>query len=256
MANEVKGGVNVTTGVEEDDLNVKSFLRAKNVAGLSFQNNGGTPCISLGGGGGVNATMHGNTLFTYAAANRLAYLNGAKVLTNTDLVSWIAGTTDQIVVTDDGDGSITLSLVPIYAEICVADGSTAQSIPTGTTYTKSTAFTINGPSSNCTADAANDKITVTKTGVYRVTGSFSGSAGTANVIFRCAAFLDGVEQDCAHFKHKYATANDADTASFTGFVDVTSVPADLDVRFRHDNIGSVNLTLEYANFNVQYIGNT
>ena len=51
-----------------------------------------------------------------------------------------------------------------YAEIHVHDASAAQSIPTGTTYTKLTCYTDNGESSNCTADAANDKITITKMG--------------------------------------------------------------------------------------------
>lgn len=142
------------------------------------------------------------------------------------------------------------------AEIYVADGSTAQSIPTGVTYTKSTAFTNNGESSNCTSDATNDKITITKTGKYRVSGAFSGQSGTANVVFRGAAFLNGVEQDRVHFKRKFATASDSGSMSFTGFIDVTSVPVDLDFRVRHDNAGSINLTIEYANLNVEYWGET
>jgi len=38
----------------------------------------------------------------------------------------------------------------VYGEIHVADGSTAQSIPTGLTYTKLTGFTDNGLSNNVT----------------------------------------------------------------------------------------------------------
>ena len=45
------------------------------------------------------------------ATNRLLYSNGSKMMaTIADLTSWIAGTTNQITVTDDGDGTATLSL--------------------------------------------------------------------------------------------------------------------------------------------------
>lgn len=44
-------------------------------------------------------------------ASRLMYSNGSKKLSSvSDLTSWIAGTTNQITSTSDGDGSITLSL--------------------------------------------------------------------------------------------------------------------------------------------------
>jgi hypothetical protein len=144
----------------------------------------------------------------------------------------------------------------IFAEIYVADASAQQLIPTGVTYTKSTAFTTDGQSSNCTADAANDKITITQTGRYRVSGSCSAVSGTANVIWRGAAFLNGVEQSQVHWKRKMATNTDAADMSFTGFIDVTSVPWDLDLRLRHDNGAGVNFTIEYANLNVEYVGAT
>ena len=42
-------------------------------------------------------------------ASRLLSSNGSKVLTSTDLNSWITGTANRISVADDGDGTITLS---------------------------------------------------------------------------------------------------------------------------------------------------
>ena len=51
----------------------------------------------------------------YLTANRLMSTNSSKVATSVnDLTSWIAGTTDQIVSTTDGDGTITLSLPQDY----------------------------------------------------------------------------------------------------------------------------------------------
>ena len=104
----------------------------------------------------------------------------------------------------------------IYGGIHVHDNGTSQSIATGSTYIKVTAFTDNEPSSNVTSDASNDKITITKTGIYRVSGAFSFDSGTANAVFFGAPFLDGVEQDNIHWNRKVANANDVGSASFTG----------------------------------------
>jgi len=143
-----------------------------------------------------------------------------------------------------------------YADIYVSDGSVAQSIPTGATYTKLTAFTNNGPSVNCTADVANDKITITKAGFYIVNCSINGRSGTANVTFIFAAFLNSVEQDQVHCHRKFGSAGDNGSSSMSGIIDVTTVPWDLDVRARHDSGGSVDFTSTYMNLCVSYLGET
>lgn len=145
-------------------------------------------------------------------------------------------------------------IAPAYAAIHVHDASTAQAIATGATYTKVTAFTDNGVSSNCTPDQANDKITITRPGKYQVEGSFSFSSGTNTVEFKMAVFINGVEFDNLHCTRKIGTAGDVGNAGITGIVDITSVPIDLDLRARHDNGGSVNLTVTYANLNVSLLG--
>lgn len=203
-----------------------------------------------------NVTFASAILSNLTASRLTASDANKKIVSVADLTAWIAGVTDQISVTNDGDGSITLALVPIFGEIYVADASTAQSIPTGATYTKSTGFTTNGQALNCTPDAANDKITITKTGIYRCVGSIHFYSGTAHVEWRGAAFLNGTEQSQCHFMEDVLTAGDPVHASFNGFIDVTSVPVDVDLRLRHDNVGSVNATVTYANLNVQYIGPT
>ena len=143
-----------------------------------------------------------------------------------------------------------------FGGIHVHDNSTPQSIPTGTTYEKVTVFTDNEPSFNVTSDAANDKITITEKGIYRVEGSFSFSSGTANVVYFGAAFLGAVKQDNIHFNRKVSVASDVGNAGFTGFIDVETVPVDLDFRIRHDNAGAVNVTFVYSNMNINYLGKT
>lgn len=140
-----------------------------------------------------------------------------------------------------------------YAEIYVADSAVAQSIPTGATYTKVTLFTTNGLSKRCTADVANDKLIATKNGIYFVNGSFNMQSGTALVTFRGAAFLGGNEQNQIHWKRIMSVKSDSGSASFTGFINVTTAPQDIDFRVRHDNGGNVDFTLEYANMNIQFV---
>jgi hypothetical protein len=147
-----------------------------------------------------------------------------------------------------GDNSI--------GEIYVADGSTAQTIATGATYAKLTGFATDGQGIDCTPAAASDKITITRAGIYVVHCEISASAGTANVTFSIAAFLDGVEQDQCHTHRKFAGSGDDGSCSFCGFVDVGTVPVDIDVRARHDAGGDVDLTPRYMNLNVMRVATT
>ena len=139
-----------------------------------------------------------------------------------------------------------------YAQIYCVDGSTAQSIPTGTTYTKSTGFTTNGDSSNCTADATNDKITITKAGKYLVTLSWSGSVGTANTTWDGAIFYDGTEQNQIHWTRKFS-ATDVGSTCATGILTATA-NKDIDFRVKHDNGGSVDFTPHDMSLSITYIG--
>lgn len=143
-----------------------------------------------------------------------------------------------------------------FAEIYVADGSTAQAIPTGATYTKLTGFATDGQSAGCTANVANDKIVVTKTGRYLVNASINASSGTNNVTFKYAVFLNNAEQNACHCHRKYSVAGDYGSSSITGIIDVTTANLDVDLRARHDDGGSVDLTPTYMTLNVLYIGET
>ena len=171
---------------------------------------------------------------------------GAKTLNN----SLIDDPITSLVATD------TVKSEGIFAEIHVHDGSTAQSIATGAGYVKLTGFAHDGDSANCTPDVANDKITITKAGKYFVVGSFSFTSGSVNTTFFCAPFLNGVEQDQIHWNRKVATTGDVGAAPFSGIIDVTTAPWDLDVRIRHNQGGSVDFTPVYMNLTVFYLGDT
>jgi len=143
-----------------------------------------------------------------------------------------------------------------YGGIHVHDASAAQTVPTGATYTKLTHYADNDLALNVTPDAANDKITITKAGVYLLNCSLNFSDDTNNVEWRIAPFLNAVEQDHIHVVRKIGTAGDVGSASMTGFIDVTTVPWDLDIRGRHDKGGNIDIIVEYSNFNVTMVGGT
>jgi len=71
--------------------------------------------LSTGDGGdtrwlGVAGKYHLLDFYLYGlTATRLMASDGSKQVSSTDLSSWLDGTTDQITVTDDGDGTATLS---------------------------------------------------------------------------------------------------------------------------------------------------
>lgn len=142
----------------------------------------------------------------------------------------------------------------ILAEIYKTGTTVAQSIPAGTTPTKVTAFTDNKYGIHCTADAANDKITITKAGYYDFKLGLSYQIGTAGVTFTAHIFVNGVEDVSLHSTGKPATANDPRSTAVVGTIHVTTVPCDVDYRVTHDNGGSVNISFDYCNMAVNYIG--
>jgi len=142
-----------------------------------------------------------------------------------------------------------------FAQIYVHDATAAaQAIATGATYTKLTGLVDNGLSANCTPDAANNKIIFNRVGYYKVSSQLSFSCNTNNVEFKIAAFVDGVEQQQAHLERKIGTASDVGSASFMGVIEVYAPGVEVDIRARHDNIGSVDLTLEYGQLVVEFLG--
>ena len=59
-------------------------------------------------------------------ASRLMATDGTEEMVSTDLAAWVAGTTSQITVTDDGDGTITLSAPSLL--VSVANNIIAQQV--------------------------------------------------------------------------------------------------------------------------------
>ncbi len=143
-----------------------------------------------------------------------------------------AADADVLYIVDDPGGSplprkITYqNLVRrAYGEIYVNDASTAQSL-SAATWTKITAFTSNGISKNTTVSHANDKITVTDAGIYKVHVSASfgiGHPGDAQL----GIYYNG---SITSARTKRAlVANDTANVGIDCLVDATSGATDFEV---------------------------
>lgn len=158
----------------------------------------------------------------------------------------------KVFINNDGFISHKGNFAEIFRHIDLGD--TTQSIPTGTTPTKITAFSTNGEQSIATADKANDKIIINKTGRYKVDLSISYASGTNAVNWKAYIFSGGVEMHNIHSTGFTSTANDKRSTALGGIINVTSVPCDIDYRVSHSGGASVDLIFAYLNLNVIYLG--
>lgn len=141
-----------------------------------------------------------------------------------------------------------------FGEIYTADNTAAQTIPTGTDYTKCNAFNTAGEYRGVSLDAANNKMTLTSAGYYMIGITASSKLGTAGVTLKTALFLGGVKVPSCQAVRKINNANDESTVSFGGIVKVDTANSEIDVRVSHDNGGDVSLTTVFCNLNAVYIG--
>lgn len=142
-----------------------------------------------------------------------------------------------------------------FAEIYVKDGSATIAVDADNPDVLVTQFTTNGLSNNCTADADNDKITITKAGKYlvNVTAVVSIDAGATTMI-TLAAYLNGNIQNNVHVHQSVVTAQPETNLHMSGIIDVTTVPWDLDLRANVSDTNARDLTFSDLNMNCQMVG--
>lgn len=138
-----------------------------------------------------------------------------------------------------------------YGSVYIDGSTTSTSVSAGSGYSIVSQFAtdgMNGESSGSVTPAASaNNITLAGSGIYYISGSSSFTSDTNNVILRGAIFLDGVEVGQLHFARKISSGADLGSASFSGLVSVDSANETIDLRLRHDAVGAVAITMEYAN---------
>lgn len=215
-------------------------ITGSTVSGRLFNNN------SLVGFG--TDSNHDFMIFTNSGANqRITVKNSGEV--------GIASTTPNFPLSVTGNTFVSGQVyrTASLGEIWVEGSATTQSIPTGATYTKITAFDTNGNSAgNVTNDVANDKITITRAGLYKI-GMFTSFSDGSNVTWDCSVFAGGTEMRNVHFTRNLGTGGDIGNAGDMGFYRATGT-TDIDLRCKHDNGASQNLLIQDATLSVEYAG--
>ena len=133
------------------------------------------------------------------------------------------------------------------------EGSTAQSIPSGATYTKITPFTANMAGNLvATPNYTTGQITVNRTGLFMVGFSRTYTVETANVVWHVAVFVNGVIQPQTILANKSLSTN---TPSYADLgIPVAANSGDtIDIRLKHDNGSDVAITYEHATLSVTSI---
>ena len=175
-----------------------------------------------------------------------------------DYAAFTPVSADKFLGTDDPAGtpltrnSTVLLLLGAteFGEIYLTGGAGTQ-VP-GAVYALCTAPATNGyASAGVTADAANDKITVTETGFYKVDITLTFSNNTAEQTdFR--VYYNGAAQ--TRLTASVTTVVNARTQIvITGYIDVTTGAQDIDLRCQ---CAAGTLTYREMNFAVTRVGNT
>ena len=140
-----------------------------------------------------------------------------------------------------------------FAHIYTVSAVAAQNIPSAA-WTKITGFTNNGESSNCSALAGTDKITITKTGRYLLVWDCGGFPATADN-FQFSIYVNGaitvlrtiVGSSGVNIRTQY---------SISGIIDVKVAGQDVEVYVRQASGGALNFTPVHMGLSVLYIGET
>ena len=143
-----------------------------------------------------------------------------------------------------------------FGGIYIYDGAAAQTVATAT-QSVLTSFAAaggaDGLSSDVTVAKASNKITVTRAGKYRVSYSISYSSSVSSSVWEFYVFNNGTQVNSTGAQSKTATAADIQCVSGCGFATVAA-NTDLDIRGSHGEVGNANITLNHANFTVEYVG--
>lgn len=106
-----------------------------------------------------------------------------------------------------------------FGSIHVDDNAVTQA--TSTSYADITAFGVNGAVFNCTADHANDKVTVTKAGTYQVCYQVTSSAGSAQDL-KFQVFKNGSALAGTMARETIVASADMGSATCTAIVELAA----------------------------------
>lgn len=176
--------INVNGDYADSGVDVDDILEPSDVLGTTDE-----ITATDNGDGTITISLPGSIKLDSATASRLLATDSSKKTVSADLDSWIAGTANEINITDDGDGSVTIGIVDPLA---VNKGGSGQSSytngqllignTTGNTLAKST---LTGTANQITITNGTGTITVSIPDPLVVVGLTTSGArieGTTRII--------------------------------------------------------------------------
>jgi hypothetical protein len=189
------------------------------------------------------------------SASRLAYVDASLVIRSvSDLTAWIAGTSSEVVVTDDGDGSVTLSTDVPYGSLYLHEGAANVDISTAGqgVYVKITGFT-SGLVNNVTINS--DAFNVGFVGVYKVNYKVSGDSVGVNKTYEVDIFVNGVEQHDGSGRKEFGAAGSLGEITGSAILNITDTSHDIDIRMKEPgSTTGTDFDIYHLNFNIVRIG--
>ncbi len=206
-------------------------------------------------------------------ASRLVASDGNKNLISSAISNWIAGTANQITVTDDGDGSITISIpsdlnIPgdltfvgdgdglAFAGISVKDNTDAVTLNSAA-KDQVTNFDTNDPSNNATPDHTNDHITTDKKGDYFAIISLDvqNNAAQAHKVDVSLWKNNGATEFLNVHNHRNLSGGSTDVASMSlsGFIEVAAGDT-LEIWADTGTAGDRSVTFEDITLSILQVG--
>lgn len=144
-------------------------------------------------------------------------------------------------------GWILSRCIPVNAMIYFNNNTTAQSIPTGTDYTKLTfPNAVIGFYKHVTIVPATREVIIQKKGRYFFTFNFTSVSSVGNVILETVLLKNDVEVPSMHMKRQFSGLAVISHATLTGAVDLEKGDV-LRIGVRHNNGSPIDLTIQYGN---------
>jgi hypothetical protein len=169
---------------------------------------------------------------------------------------WVKNTApNELWFTNDAGDDEWVAGNSAYGELYVTDGAGTQDLTTAGTAYKINQFTADGASLNTTPAHANDKITATYAGLYRVDLSMSFS-GTASKWFEIAIYTgpsgSTTEETNLMCKRALGAGGDVGAVGISGLVTLAASD-DVEVYVKSQSNGD-DIVVEFANLTIQKIG--
>lgn len=138
-----------------------------------------------------------------------------------------------------------------HAELYRYGNTVSFSVPTGATYTQIPPAVPSNQHEfeNVSYDAVEHAFEIEIAGLYWTCLSFSSYSGTNEIVLDTAVFKNNVICENAHIVRKFGNATDISTGCCTALMRC-EVGDKLNIKVKHDNVGSVALTVKYGNFNI------